>query len=545
MNERPFDALIVGAGPVGLTMTAALTQHGLRCRIIDKSPAASDKSKALVVWSRTLELLDGLGLADVFVRNGMKARGASIYGHEKRLVHLEMTGIESPFGFPLMIPQNETERLVADHLVESGVTIERNVELISFHEQPEGIRALLRHATGREESLDVPWLIGCDGAHSAVRHGLGMEFSGHADPSDWMLADVHLKGPVVADEISIFWHSEGVLAVFPIDARRFRVIANLNQPLSSPPPDPTLSDVQAMVDKRGPSGLTVSNPVWLANFRINERKVSDYRRGRVALAGDSAHIHSPAGGQGMNTGMQDAFNLAWKLALVHHGKGQAEPLLTSYSQERSAVGDQVLRGAAMLTSAATMRNPVAQWLRNCIASVVSSFGFAQDRIKNELCELSIHYRNSLLSAQLWPRLTGGLAAGERMCDAPLTSAMNGNRTTLFAAMRGIRHSLLLLPASHESDEMTQLLTIAGEAERCFPEVFETHRILKAEGATPNATGASATTWLDATGRVHEKLHAIQPTLILIRPDGYIGFRCQPADGKALLDYLSRYLIPKC
>src|SRR5262249_27692742 len=146
-----------------------------------------------------------------------------------------------------------------------------------------------------------------------------------------------------------------------------------------PRPDPTLADVQQIIDERGPTGCKLSNPIWLANFRINERKVSDYRRGRVFLAGDAAHIHSPAGGQGMNTGMQDAFNLAWKLAFIHRRRAKPE-LLDTYSTERSAVGDQVLQGAEKLTTLATLRNPAAQFLRNHLAPVITAFGFVKDRI---------------------------------------------------------------------------------------------------------------------------------------------------------------------
>jgi 2-polyprenyl-6-methoxyphenol hydroxylase-like FAD-dependent oxidoreductase len=545
MDGQSVDALIVGAGPVGLTAAAGLTRHGLSCRIIDKAPAASDKSKALVVWSRTLELLDGLDLAETFVRNGMKIHGASIYNGGKRMVHIAIAGVESPFDFPLMIPQSETERLLAEHLANQGLTVERSVELLSFAERPEGLVCTLRHADGREETVATPWLLGCDGAHSTVRHTLGMEFTGHAEPNDWILADIHVHGRLAPDEVSVFWHEKGVLAFFPINRDRFRVIADLG-PADElrQRPDPTLADAQAKVDERGPGGLTLSDPVWLANFRINERKVTDYRRGRVMLAGDAAHIHSPAGGQGMNTGMQDAFNLAWKLALVHRGEGQADALLNSYSVERSAIGDQVLHGAERLTTMATLRNPVAQWLRNHIAPVVSSFGFVQDKIKNAMTELSINYRHGPLSADKWPWLTGGLAAGDRLCDAPLKSVTSGQPTTLFRAIRDTRHALLLLPASHDREAISHLLKIADEAGQVFP-VLSPHVILKPDTPTPTPdTGSSVPAWIDSDGRLHQQFHATGQTLIVVRPDGYIGYRCQPADGEAMLTYLSGYLVGK-
>jgi 2-polyprenyl-6-methoxyphenol hydroxylase-like FAD-dependent oxidoreductase len=526
-------------------MAAALTHHGLTCRIIDKAPAPSDKSKALVVWCRTLELLDGLGLAETFVRSGRKLTGGSMYAGGQRLVHLAMTSDESMYGFPLSIPQYVTERLLTEHLAQKGVTIERRVELVTFAETSDGVRCTLRHADGREESMETPWVIGCDGAHSTVRHTLGMEFTGHAEPNDWMLADVHIDGPLAKDEVSIFWHEQGVVAFFPIDHNRFRLIADIGTASNHPPKaDLTLAEAQAKVDERGPGGLTLSDPIWLSYFRINERKVSDYRKGRAMLAGDAAHIHSPAGGQGMNTGMQDAFNLAWKLGLVQRGQGRADSLLQSYSIERSAVGDLVLKNAERFTTLATLRSPVSQWLRNHIVPILGSFHFVQDKIRNDWFELSINYRHSPLSAERWPRLTGGLAAGDRLCDAPLTSAADSRQTSLFKALDGTRHTLLLLPSSHEPEAASQLLKIAADGERAFPGVLSPHVILNGGASAQKPVGQNVPAWFDSDGQLHQKLHANDRTLILVRPDGYIGFRCQPADGQELMTFLDSYLIRK-
>ena len=542
MPNGNIDALIVGAGPVGLTMAAALTQQGLCCRILDKAAVPSDKSKALVVWSRTLELLDGLGLSGTFVRTGMKINGAGMYADGKRVVHVVIAGLDSPYGFPLMIPQNQTERLLTEHLARQGLTIERQTELLSFDQTPDAVVCKLKHADGREESVQAAWLLGCDGAHSTVRHTLGLPFTGHGEPNDWILADMHLSGPIPADEVSIYWHEKGVLAFFPITRDRFRMIADIGKALEhGNPPEPTLADAQARVDERGPGGVTLSDPVWISNFRINERKVSDYRRGRVMLAGDAAHIHSPAGGQGMNTGMQDAFNLAWKLALVQRGEGQSQALLDSYSKERSAIGDQVLRAAGTLTTLATLRNPIAQFVRNHIAPIVTSFGFVQDKFKNQMCELSINYRGGPLSAEKWPWLAGGLKAGDRMPDVPLTDA-GGRPTTLFASIRGDRHRLLLFPDSHES--AAELAGIAGDVMRDFPFVVTPHVVMKAGGDCGWSGDPTWPVWIDVDDKLHQKLGVTGHALVLVRPDGYIGYRAQPADGAALSTYLGGYLVRK-
>jgi hypothetical protein len=214
-------------------------------------------------------------------------------------------------------------------------------------------------------------------------------------------------------EISIAWHADGVLGIFPISQDRYRVIADIGDTHGDPHrPDPTLEEVQAILDKRGPGGIKASAPVWLAGFHINERKVAHYRAGRVFLAGDAAHIHSPAGGQGMNTGIQDACNLAWKLALVCHGTCAAEPLLDSYSIERSAVGDQVLKGAGRATALAIMRGGIKQSIRNHIASLVFGLSPVLSAVADALTELSIGYPNSPLSVR-GAHIHGGPAAGER------------------------------------------------------------------------------------------------------------------------------------
>lgn len=534
--------LIIGAGPVGLTMAAALTQHGVKCRLIEKTALPNDKSKALVVWCRTLELLDGLGLAEEFVRTGLKINGGSMYANGERLVHLLLTSDESPFGFPLMIPQNKTEELLTEHLAKNNVSIERHVELVTFHEISDGVRCTLRHADGSEEFIETPWVIGCDGAHSTVRHTLGVEFTGFAEPNDWMLADVHIAGPLAKDEVSIYWHERGVVAFFPIDQNRFRMISDLGPASQNTIKEElTLHEVQTTINERGPAGLNISDPVWMSYFRINERKVADYRQGRVMLAGDAAHIHSPAGGQGMNTGMQDAFNLAWKLALIAHGQGQSEPLLQSYTLERSAVGDRVLKNAERFTTMATLRSPVAQWLRNHIVPILGSFDFVQDKIRNEWFELAINYRHSPLSTDQWLALTGGLMAGDRLCDAPLMAAANVHRTTIFSIINSTAHTLLLLPGLCDPSSISQLFKIAANTTEVFPEMFSTHMILKNNQSVTGLNAFNDPLWIDVDDRLHQKLHAKEPTLVLVRPDGYIGFRCQPADGQALIDHLSTYL----
>ena len=403
--------LVVGAGPVGLTLAGELARYGVSVRLIDRSLEPTQTSKALVVWSRTLELMDRMGCTPAFLDAGLRAHGASVRSGGAVLGRVTFDHVASPYNFALMIPQRDTERLLNAHLGSFGVSVERRAELVSFVQSADGVQVKLCHADGREEVFGTPWLIGCDGAHSFVRHRLNLEFHGSAQSDDWILADVRLHGDGKPpdDEIAPYLHQDGPFAIFPIPGGRARIVATLGKTdPARPRPEPTLDDVQALIDRRAGGGFRAADPVWLSSFHINERKVSDYRTGRVFLAGDAAHVHSPAGGQGMNTGMQDAINLAWKLALVVRGEA-ADTLLDSYSPERSAVGDTVLRNASLLTDMATLSNPAAQAARNVAIRFMLGLHALEDRMTTTMSETDIGYSRGPLST--------GRRAGRRLDPA--------------------------------------------------------------------------------------------------------------------------------
>ncbi|MFI5001731.1 MAG: FAD-dependent monooxygenase [Reyranellales bacterium] len=414
MADNP-KVLVAGAGPVGLTLANELVRHGVSVRIVDKAAARTDKSKALVMWSRTLELFDDAGYAKSFLSAGFPAHGAQISTGKQIIARVTLDSIDSRYPYALMIPQSETERVLEERLESAGVKVERTIELTGFAEKGERVEATLAGAGGGTETVAADWLIGCDGAHSTVRHGMGLPFEGSTLQSDWALADGHVSGLEPRDRLHIFWHRDGILAFFPMGGERWRAIADLG-PVEGDGrrADPTLEEVQALVTQRGTPGIAMTNPIWLAAFRINERKVKDYRRGRVFLAGDAAHIHSPAGGQGMNTGMQDAFNLAWKLSLVIDGSARAA-LLDSYSVERSAVGGRVLRNAGRLTDAALLRNPIAQGLRNTVVRFAVGFPQVQHKVANQLSEMDIGYPESPLTVRNG-HVGSGPKSGERWPD---------------------------------------------------------------------------------------------------------------------------------
>ncbi|WP_055598753.1 FAD-dependent monooxygenase [Streptomyces aureus] len=366
------DVLIVGAGPVGLSAAAELRRHGVRCRLVDRLPARLPYAKAVGIQPRTLELWDRMGLIRAVLEAAVPMRGQLTYvnGAEAARIALELPP-DVPYGFAAL-PQYETERLLEEYVAGLGTHIERGTELVSFVQDAHGVTALLRGASGFTEELRVPYLIGCDGAHSVVRKTLGLSYEGDAFPEAYMLGDVVAESDwdlpqgyaLRCEHRAADGSLDDVLVCIPLPgAGRYRMSMKVPpepaeaddaaQPSrTTAPPDglahglqgghgPELSRLQDVVDRLAPGPARLSELRWSSVFRISHRIVGRYGEGRVFVAGDAAHIHPPTGAQGMNTGIQDAANLAWKLALVV--KGVAGPaLLGSYDAERRPVGEEVV-----------------------------------------------------------------------------------------------------------------------------------------------------------------------------------------------------------
>ncbi|UOK69820.1 FAD-dependent monooxygenase [Ancylobacter polymorphus] len=418
-DRHPDPVLIAGAGPVGLVMALELARYGIPVRIVDPMTARATTSRAVAIWPRTLELLDraGGGLSAELIAGGNKVIAAHMLADGKTLARVPLAEIESPYPFVLMLPQSETERILLHHLEARGVRPELATALADFTPDEDGVTATLRRADGREETAHFSALIGCDGAHSPVRHRLGLAFAGETLGSDWAQGDFHLTGmPFPVDEFATCLHRDGPAVLFPLAPGRYRVIIGLGpNPAPTAPPPPDMAGFQALLDRRGPGGITLTEPLWTTSFRINERQVESYRVGRVFLAGDAAHVHSPAGGQGMNTGMQDAVNLAWKLALVLRGLATSPLLLDSYDPERRAVGAEVIATSGRLIRLSTLSNPVARQLRNIVMPFVLGLAPVRHALAGELTETAIHYADSPLNGASWG---AGPRAGERLPPLP-------------------------------------------------------------------------------------------------------------------------------
>lgn len=428
--------LVSGAGPVGLVMALELARYGVPVRLVDRMAGRETTSRAVAVWPRTLELLEraGGGLSAELVGLGNRVTVANIFAGAAEIARVELSEVATPYPFVLMLPQSETERVLVRHLEARGVAAELGVELTGFEADADGVTATLRHADGREETGRYGALIACDGAHSVVRHRLGLSFEGDTLGNDWAQGDFHIEGvPFPPNEFATWWHEDGPAVLFPLGGTRYRLILGLGPSQGVVPPPPSLATFQSILDARGPGGMRLADTVWTTSFRINERQVEKYRVGRVFLAGDAAHVHSPAGGQGMNTGMQDAVNLAWKLALVLRGLSDSPLLLDSYDPERRAVGAGVIASAGRLTRLATLKNPLARHIRNGVMHFVLGLPTVQHALEGELTETATHYEDSPLNGVSWQ---SGPRAGERMVPVAGEPPYGAGDTPRFALRVG-------------------------------------------------------------------------------------------------------------
>lgn len=535
--------LVSGAGPTGLILAAELIRHGIACRIVDKAGGPTPLSKATTVQARSLEMLEDMGIVDKAVDAGTRSHGVNIYHGTNRLLHVSYDELESPYPFLLNIPQSTLERVLGEHVTRLGLEIEWRTELVGFTQDADGVTATLRHADGQEETVRAAWLVGCDGAHSVVRHTLNLSFAGHSYSQWFGLADARLHWGLRHDELHGFVHSTGLFFAIPMPGEeRYRVVMEAEEPPVGA--DLTLADFQAALDQRGPGNAILSDPGWITPFKVNARRAEKYRVGRAFIAGDAAHIHSPTGGLGLNTGMQDGYNLAWKLALVI--RGLADPaLLDSYEAERTPVADAVLRLAGQLTTLLTLTNPASQQLRNHLMPVFSGLGAVQHQIAVQDAQLSITYHASPIVSEFHherfghARFAGGPKAGDRAPDVGPLQQTDGLPVRLYDLLRGVHHTLVLFggPAPHAAS-WQNLAAIVRSVHGQHGENMRAYIIVDGARA-PDELDGSSSVLLDPEGAAHHRYQADLPALYLIRPDGYIGFRSRPADQTALGAYLTR------
>jgi 2-polyprenyl-6-methoxyphenol hydroxylase-like FAD-dependent oxidoreductase len=340
------DVLIVGAGPTGLTLAASLLASGVRATIVDRQTEGANTSRAGAINARTLEVLEGLDVARRMVKEGIQAPRFTIRDGNRVLIPIDFSSLPTAYPYTLLLPQCDTERLLLDRVVELGGEVLRPKVLTSVTQDPDGVTATFEDG----DVIRAAWVVGADGMHSTVREQTDIGFHGDKYEQSFVLADVRLTGDAPTDEVVLFWAAAGLTVVAPLPGGAFRVVA----PVDDAPEVPSAEFVQQILDDRGygVGRMTVTDVLWGSRFRIHHRVADTYRAGRILLAGDAAHVHSPAGGQGMNLGIQDAVALAEALTLVVGGAPDA--VLDEYAAVRRPIAAQVITLTDRLTRLATL-----------------------------------------------------------------------------------------------------------------------------------------------------------------------------------------------
>jgi 2-polyprenyl-6-methoxyphenol hydroxylase-like FAD-dependent oxidoreductase len=415
MNTSPIrdtDVLIVGAGPTGLVLALWLTRLGVRVKIIDKTSEPGTTSRALAVQARTLELYGQLGIADLVVERGRRVNAANLWVAGRRAAHVvfgDMGAGLSPFPYPLIFPQDEHERLLIERLAEAGVEIERQTELIGFENADGHVSAQIRTPNGTVETCTAAYIAGCDGARSTLREAIGIGFPGGTYEHLFYVADVEASGQALNGELHAAFDRTDFLVIFPLKGeRRARLIGTVRDELEQKREDLSWNDVSKRVIEW--IRIDVKSVNWFSTYRVHHRVADHFRKNRAFLLGDAAHIHSPVGGQGMNTGIGDAVNLAWKLAAVLHGRAQAS-LLDSYEQERIAFArrlvattDQAFTG---VTSSGSMARLMRLRIAPLLAPLIFAFGAMRRVMFRTVSQTAVNYRGSSLSEGRAGEVHGG------------------------------------------------------------------------------------------------------------------------------------------
>ena len=503
------DILVAGAGPAGLALALQAHDHGAVVRVVERRPEAFRPSRALILHSRTLEVLRPLGVTEALLARADIAPAADVR-LGSRVIRVTLADLALPdTAFPhlSLIRQMDVERALAQALADRGVEVERGTELTGVRDGPNGVRAVLRSPAGAEEAV-FGFVAGCDGPASIVRAQAGIGWPGRPYPVEILLADTELQGDLADDAAQVVVGRRGLLFVFPLGERAtWRLLATRpagpdRLPFGQPGPPVPAAELQALLDEAG-LAARITDLAWSSRVRVQHRVADRFRRGRLVLAGDAAHAYSPATGQGMNAGLQDAANLGWKLAFASAWPGHG-PLLDSYDLERRPVARQVLAMTHLAFWAEAATGGVPSALRGRLAPLAAPLVPVLTGHRRLvaggvrlLSQLRVSYRDSPLSVEGTPRRHGGPRAGDRLPDQPVSWAGQSIRL----------HHLLARPGAH--------VLLDRDAD-----------------------------WLDdrPLGRyvnVYRLTSAPGHGLIAVRPDGYIGFRCRTAETRQLAAWLGR------
>lgn len=553
MSHYDIPILIVGAGPTGMTFALEMARHGLgdSVRLIDRAPEASRTSRALVIQPRTLELYDDLEIIEPMLAVAQESTGLHIvFPNRATEVQVDVSNVlttpasRTTYSNLHTISQDQTERVMAEQLADRGVKIERGLAVVDAVADDSGVTVTVRRSDGTEETIRAGWVIGCDGASSAVRKASGIPFEGSTYTDEFIMADAKLDWELPHGELYAFPAKEGFLAAFSMPGEdRYRIFGAVKAGADGPAAEysePTHEDFQALVDERAPVPTKVVEEYWVSRYRIHRRSVPRFRDGRVFLVGDAAHVHSPAGAQGMNTGIQDAYNLAWKLALVQRGVvtgANAEKLLDSYSSERHPIAERLLKVTDRFFQVGSGSNKTASFLREHVGPVIAKRVFTRASFRRWFvglfAQLGIAYPNSALNAESGTGWDDAPAPGDRAREAGLT--IDGQAGRVYDVLRGPHHTVLLFTGYRDGDDDgtdqstdLELRRLAERIEKAFPGLVVA-RVVSAERFADHPLILS-----DADRSAHKTYGVSRASAFVVRPDAHIAYRSNPVDADQLI-----------
>ena len=526
--------LIVGAGPTGLMLAAELARRGVYPRVIDAGPRDHKESRAVAVVARSLEMLDDHGIANDLIERGIPLRSLDFYTGSKRIATLDTTAVDSPFPFDLCVPQWQTTSVLRNRAEELGVHIEWSTRMISLS-QGDRLTATVETRANTEQ-WDADWIVGCDGSHSVVRAEAGIGWHTADLHRGFILGDLTSQWNLSRDRFHVWFSRRGLVAIFPMPGGVWRVLAST--PTDDPPRPARLDHFVEAVADRTPLDADLKNLEWSSTFVAREGLADSFRRGRVLLAGDAAHSHSPIGGQGMNTGLQDAYNLGWKLA--SRIDGAPDELLDSYATERRPMAKAVVDATSTATRVATQDRLFGRRARRHALRLFSQFSGVQRQFSAGIGEHLVNYRDSALVGQDWAYTppqpwsdpTGdGPQAGEVFRDAYLE--VGDNVLPLRHLLRHPGHHLLVFTA--DIGDPRTLESWRSYAEDAMG-TAGTVSIITRGHVRPSGP---AQTLCDLRSEAHNRYGVRVPSLYLIRPDKYIGYRSDSLNFAAVTDHLRR------
>lgn len=398
------DVIIVGAGPTGLSLACQLIRCGVDFVILDRKETTTPHSKAIGVQARTLEIYEQIDLAEKLIAEGAIAAKARLIVGGKLRGEVEFaefgTGL-SPYPYVLLVEQGRHEKILYDFIKANGKDVLWNTELENFTQNDSGVKANVKNANGETESIEAKYLVGCDGAKSPVRHTLDLKFEGITFERIFYVADVEIDWQFSHDALTVFLMRNNLLAFFPmVGANRWRIVGTFPEEFAKDEGDILYEEIERQIKKDAELNFDITKVHWFSTYKVHTRHVSKFSRGRCFLAGDSAHVHTPAGAQGMNTGIQDAYNLAWKMAFVLEGKAHAE-ILETYNEERLANAENLLKTTDRFFNLVASPEPVLSFLRMNIFPFIAGAAFSIDAIKKFvfplISQIGIDYRGASLS----------------------------------------------------------------------------------------------------------------------------------------------------